>query len=111
VPGAGDDEVATFARELGFVGVGIYPTSGFVHVDVRDRSYFWVDSSAPGRRNRERGILRDLAVRSDAAAADRGERGTAPFAIATDVDAALKNLRAHPAAEPDADEDDDPSDG
>ncbi len=111
MPGAGDDEVATFARELGFVGVGIYPTSGFVHVDVRDRSYFWVDSSAPGRRNRERGILRDLAVRSDAAAADRGERGTAPFAIATDVDAALKNLRAHPAAEPDADEDDDPSDG
>ena len=60
VPGASDSDVAKFAREVGFVGVGIYPTSGFVHVDARARSYFWVDSSAPGRRNRERGIMGDL---------------------------------------------------
>jgi uncharacterized protein YcbK (DUF882 family) len=108
VPGAADEDVAKFARELGFVGVGIYPTSGFVHVDVRERSYFWVDASAPGHRNRERGILRDLAIKSDAAATARGERGLANFAIATDVDAALKSLRSHPSPEPDADDDDDP---
>jgi uncharacterized protein YcbK (DUF882 family) len=107
VPGAADADVAKFARELGFVGVGIYPTSGFVHVDVRDRSYFWVDSSAPGRRNSERGILRDLAIKSDAAAAARGEHGLAPFSIATDVDAALKDRRALPAAAPDGTDDDD----
>src|SRR5436190_1121767 len=57
VPGASDDEVAKFARELGFVGIGIYPASGFVHIDVCDRSYFWVDTSGPGKRTRERGIL------------------------------------------------------
>jgi uncharacterized protein YcbK (DUF882 family) len=88
VPGAADDEVAKFARELGFVGVGIYPASGFVHVDVRDRSYFWVDTSGPGKRTRERGILGDLATKSDAAALSRGERGTAPLVIGWDVDAA-----------------------
>jgi uncharacterized protein YcbK (DUF882 family) len=111
VPGATDAEVAQFARELGFVGVGIYPTSGFVHVDVRDRSYFWVDASAPGRRNRERGILRDLAIKSDAAAAARGERGLRSLSIGTDVDEALKQWQSLPPAVPDADADDDSTDG
>jgi uncharacterized protein YcbK (DUF882 family) len=107
VPGATDTDVAKFARELGFVGVGIYPTSGFVHVDVRDRSYFWVDASAPGHRNRERGILRDLALQSDEAAAARGELRLAPFSIGTDVDKALREWEPLPAAAPDADGDDD----
>jgi uncharacterized protein YcbK (DUF882 family) len=115
VPGAADADVAKFARELGFVGVGIYPASGFVHIDVRDRSYFWVDASAPGRRNRERGILGDLAQKSDAAAAGRGELRLAPFAIATDLDAAIKAWRSQPGAAEDEDGDDDdpgsPSDG
>jgi uncharacterized protein YcbK (DUF882 family) len=106
VPGAADEDVAKFARELGFVGVGIYPSSGFVHVDVRDRSYFWVDASAPGRRNRERGILRDLAIKSDVAATARGEQRLSPFSIAADVDAALKTLRGRPVAQPDSDDDD-----
>jgi uncharacterized protein YcbK (DUF882 family) len=90
VPGASDADVAEFARGLGFLGVGIYPTSGFVHIDVRARSYFWVDTSGAGRRNRERGILGDLAQRSDAQALARGERSVSPFFIATDVDAALR---------------------
>ena len=30
------------------VGVGFYPRSRFVHVDVRDRSTYWVDWSRPG---------------------------------------------------------------
>lgn len=99
VPGASDTDVAKFAREVGFVGVGIYPTSGFVHVDARARSYFWVDSSAPGRRNRERGIMGDLAKKSDEKAASRGERATPPYAIATDVDAVLRARFAQAAAQ------------
>ncbi|HSO40893.1 MAG TPA: DUF882 domain-containing protein [Labilithrix sp.] len=62
VPGASDEDVAKLAREQGFSGVGIYPVSGFVHVDVRERSYFWVDTSGPGKRSRIRGILADLAA-------------------------------------------------
>lgn len=90
VPGATDDDVAKFAREMGFMGVGIYPQSGFVHVDVRERSYFWVDSSGPGKRNRERGILGDVASRADAAALARGEHGLGALAVGTDVDALLR---------------------
>ena len=61
VPGATDDAVAKFAREQGFVGVGLYPTSGFVHVDVRSRSYFldrfertWPEKSRARRARRPR---------------------------------------------------------
>ena len=91
VPGATDDDVAKFAREMGFMGVGIYPQSGFVHVDVRERSYFWVDASGPGKKNRERGILGDVASRADAAALARGEHGLAPLTVGTDVDALLRS--------------------
>ena len=103
VPGTTDDDVAKFARELGFMGVGIYPVSGFVHVDVRERSYFWVDRSGPGRKNRERGILADLASKSDARAKTRGEEPTNPFAIGAEVEASLD---ARTDGEPVHDEDD-----
>lgn len=73
VPGTRDDEVARFARSIGFVGVGLYPRSGFVHLDTRSRSYFWVDGSAPGRRGRAVQVLAKLAAASDAMALERGE--------------------------------------
>jgi uncharacterized protein YcbK (DUF882 family) len=49
LPGVSDEAVAAYARDIGFLGVGVYPVSGFVHVDVRTRSYYWVDRSGPGR--------------------------------------------------------------
>jgi uncharacterized protein YcbK (DUF882 family) len=107
IPGTPDGDVAAFARTLGFVGVGIYPVSGFVHVDVRDRSYFWSDSSGPGKKNRERGILGDLARASDRDAMTRGEHPTRPATIGFDVDAALRSLAPR---EPEAEDEDDPSD-
>lgn len=115
VPGATDEEVAAFVREQGFCGVGVYPVSGFVHVDVRDRSFFWVDASGPGKRGRVRGILADLARRSDLEAAKRGEHPTRPFLVGNDVEAlgawAQRPAPPEPAeAEPDleADHDDEP---
>lgn len=72
LPGVKNEDLANYARSMGFKGVGVYPLSGFVHVDVRDRSYFWVDSSAPGKKNRERGILGNVAKASDDAARQRG---------------------------------------
>ena len=89
VPGASDEDVAKLAREQGFAGVGIYPVSGFVHVDVRERSYFWVDTSGPGKRSRIRGILADLAQKSDSQAVARGERSVGPFLVGTDVNAVV----------------------
>jgi uncharacterized protein YcbK (DUF882 family) len=107
VPGVPDEDVARYVREMGFVGVGVYPTSQFVHVDIRPRSYFWVDFSGPRMRNRERGILGDLAARSDAAAVARGQVPIEPYGFATDVDAALRARGLAPgSAQPDDDEDD-----
>src|SRR5882724_4680875 len=38
-------------RSMKKVGVGYYPNSSFVHLDVRkDRSAFWIDYSGPGER-------------------------------------------------------------
>lgn len=34
------------------VGVGYYPNSGFIHLDVRGKSAFWIDESRPGERAR-----------------------------------------------------------
>ena len=90
VPGVADEEVARFARDQGFVGVGVYPASQFVHVDIRPRSYFWVDYSGPRAKNRESSIFSELAARGDAAALARGQAPIEPFDVATDVDAALR---------------------
>jgi uncharacterized protein YcbK (DUF882 family) len=41
-----------FVRTLGAVGVGYYPNSTFVHLDVREARAFWVDWSRPGEAPR-----------------------------------------------------------
>lgn len=73
LPGISDERLARYLREQGFVGVGVYPLSGFVHLDVRQQSFFWTDSSAPGARTRVRPTLRDEARRVDSVASRRGE--------------------------------------
>lgn len=106
VPGVADEDVARFVRELGFVGVGIYPSSQFVHVDIRAHSYFWVDYSGPHMRNRERGILGELAARSDSAALARGQVAVEPFALGTNVDSVLQSRGLASASMPAPEEDD-----
>jgi Bacterial protein of unknown function (DUF882) len=73
IEGVANDRLAAYARELGFVGVGFYPESGFVHLDVRDASYFWVDDSAPGEPNRLVPVLEAEACSADESARARGE--------------------------------------
>jgi uncharacterized protein YcbK (DUF882 family) len=108
VPGVADVDVARFAREMGFVGVGVYPTSQFVHVDIRPRSYFWVDYSGPRMKNKESCILPDVARKGDEDAVARGQAPIEPFTIATDVDAALRARGLHGAPTvADEEEDDD----
>lgn len=105
VPGASDEDVASFARTMGFVGVGIYPVSGFVHVDTRTRSYFWIDRSGPRQRNRTAGILGGLAKEVDAKALARGERPPSPFAMpGSDLAAAEHAVAATQHDEADEDE-------
>jgi hypothetical protein len=57
IPGVPSEEVATMAKlHFEAVGVGFYPTSDFVHLDVRARSYYWLDTSGPGEAKRERAL-------------------------------------------------------
>jgi len=44
--------LASYLRQLPRAGVGIYthPRTQFVHLDVRDASYHWIDASPPGVR-------------------------------------------------------------
>jgi LysM repeat protein len=43
-----------YLLRLGNVGVGYYPNSSFVHLDVRARHTYWVDYSGPGEPPRYR---------------------------------------------------------
>lgn len=81
LPGTTDRRLAAWLRGLGFVGVGIYTTSGFVHLDVRSRSYFWRDSSGPREANRERPMLRDEWARADREARRDGVEPTSDEVI------------------------------
>ncbi|MBI2893119.1 MAG: YcbK family protein [Deltaproteobacteria bacterium] len=74
VPGIDLERVAQVARGFGHVGVGTYPSSGFVHLDVRDRSYFWVDRSGPGQRGRVRQVRLDESRAADLAFDPAAER-------------------------------------
>lgn len=55
VPGVGLRTVQAFVEtRFADVGVGYYPTSGFLHVDQRARTYYWIDYSGPGEPSRTR---------------------------------------------------------
>jgi len=40
--------IRDYLRRLPDVGVGYYPNSSFVHLDVRDKATYWIDVSKPG---------------------------------------------------------------
>lgn len=48
VDGVSRTHLSEFLRTLPETGVGYYPNSTFTHVDVRERSAYWVDRSGPG---------------------------------------------------------------
>jgi uncharacterized protein YcbK (DUF882 family) len=58
--------LASYLREQPRTGVGIYthPKTQYVHLDVREHSFHWLDASPPRRRWREKSIgARDLEQR------------------------------------------------
>lgn len=79
LPGVSDARLAAYFRRHGYVGVGLYPISGFTHIDVRDRSYYWVDRSGPGQRARSRPIMASAVAQNDARARRRGIEPTPPY--------------------------------
>lgn len=54
IPGVPNSAIRDYMLQLGNVGVGYYPNSSFVHLDVRARSAYWVDYAGPGEAPRKR---------------------------------------------------------
>lgn len=48
IPGVPNEAVRDYVRGFDNVGVGYYPNSTFVHMDVRDHDTYWIDYSGPG---------------------------------------------------------------
>ena len=49
VHGVPNETLRDFCRTFRNVGVGYYPNSSFVHLDVRDANAFWIDYAGPGK--------------------------------------------------------------
>jgi LysM repeat protein len=49
IPGVPNAVVRDYCRTLGTVGVGYYPNSSFVHLDVREIPTYWIDYAGPGQ--------------------------------------------------------------
>lgn len=62
-------QLAAWCRSLARAGVGIYtnPRTQYVHLDVRDTSYHWLDASPPGVKWREKQLRDPGQVKRDAA--------------------------------------------
>ncbi|MEE2786846.1 MAG: DUF882 domain-containing protein [Myxococcota bacterium] len=54
VRGVEPQAIWQYAQRFSQVGLGLYPASGFVHIDIRRRSYYWIDDSGPGEPSRYR---------------------------------------------------------
>jgi uncharacterized protein YcbK (DUF882 family) len=52
VRGISNEVLRDFCRTFRNVGVGYYPNSSFVHLDVRAKKAYWVDYAGPGQRPR-----------------------------------------------------------
>ncbi len=53
IPGIDNVVLRDYLRTLPAVGVGYYPNSSFVHLDVRDVATYWVDYAGPGESPRK----------------------------------------------------------
>jgi LysM repeat protein len=53
IPGIDNVTLRDYLRTLTSVGVGYYPNSSFVHLDVRDSTTYWVDYAGPGEAPRK----------------------------------------------------------
>ncbi len=53
IPGIPNEALRDYLRTLDDVGVGYYPNSSFVHVDVRGYNSYWIDYAGPGEAPRK----------------------------------------------------------
>ena len=92
VSGVKNTELRDFFRQrFKNVGVGYYPNSSFVHLDVRKASAFWIDYSGPGENALyARDAYQDLAT----GRADRWRRSVIPTSWADEDEDSASGVTA-----------------
>jgi hypothetical protein len=90
IPGVANTVLRDYVRRFRNCGIGYYPNSSFVHLDVRDAAAYWVDYAGPGEapRGKSRPDVREKTDPSEAsgpieeagADVDDQPRGAAPAA-------------------------------
>lgn len=53
IPGIPNEALRDYLRTIKGVGVGYYPNSSFVHLDVRGYNSYWIDYAGPGEAPRK----------------------------------------------------------
>lgn len=95
VLGVPNEVVRDYCRTLRDVGCGYYPNSTFVHMDVRDKSSFWIDYSRPGEPPRYNAPNLD----ADEGTSDVGEEAhLAPAGETPDTDGPVEATSEAPRA-------------
>ncbi|MEZ4221755.1 MAG: DUF882 domain-containing protein [Polyangiaceae bacterium] len=102
IPGVPNEVIRDFCRTLPNVGVGYYPNSTFIHMDVREIRTYWIDYSGPGEAPRYAN-----ATGKDPGRASKPEKPSEPEpkaeeaeTEATDSEPAKRDAR-QPSAQPD----------
>jgi uncharacterized protein YcbK (DUF882 family) len=85
LPGVPASRLAASLRREARAGVGVYthPRTRFVHLDVRDVSYHWLDASPPGRVWREARLLDPGGPARDAAYRPEQDLPTSALTVAS----------------------------
>jgi LysM repeat protein len=67
IPGVTNTVLRDYVRRFRNCGVGYYPNSSFVHLDVRESAAYWVDYAGPGEapRSKPRAERRDALAESE----------------------------------------------
>lgn len=72
VVGVPNEALRDYVRTFSDVGVGYYPNSTFIHLDVRDAPAYWVDYAGPGEAPRYRKPIATAARATGEGPEDRG---------------------------------------
>ena len=84
IPGIPNEALRDYLRTVQGVGVGFYPNSSFVHLDVRGYNSYWVDYAGPGEAPRRSSTRTRVAARQptearpDEPSASPGPEGDSP---------------------------------
>lgn len=106
IPGVPNEALRDYLRTIDNVGVGYYPNSSFVHLDVRGYNSYWIDRAGPGEAPQIAGKSRGKA--SKKTKGESGKKDTAKKGSSSEVAESTKEPTSAPSADENSDEGEEP---